>query len=195
VEEGINEVSNMIYCQNCGSPVSGNFCGTCGQSIAQMQAPYQQPPKGNESTVIAIVVGIIVVMVILAAILLLLPEPDKPSNNDLIETETTPRGALMFSDDPNVNNKYIGQFQGSVKLDYIDVSILDASTGQVNVLQAPTDDFTMTTPGGLNLTFDDVQQDRKMDASDIFIITGGGPGDKVTIVWRSTGETVATDTL
>lgn len=41
---------NMAYCQNCGSPVTGNVCSNCGQSVTQMptqpmqQAPPQYPP-------------------------------------------------------------------------------------------------------------------------------------------------------
>jgi flagellin-like protein len=140
------------------------------------------------SPVIAVIL-MVAITVVLAAVLYVMVSGMMQS------TETTPRGSLSFSDDPNVSLKYIGQFQGSVKLDKVDISILDASTGQTAVEQAPTGDFTITTAGGLNLSYDDVQPDGKMDASDILIITGGGAGDKVTIVWKSTGETVGSDTI
>jgi hypothetical protein len=32
-----------MYCDNCGSPVSGNFCSTCGFNLMQIQA-FNQPP-------------------------------------------------------------------------------------------------------------------------------------------------------
>jgi len=33
----------MAFCAHCGSPVSGNFCGTCGKSI---ETPSPGPPAG-----------------------------------------------------------------------------------------------------------------------------------------------------
>ncbi|UCE37762.1 MAG: zinc ribbon domain-containing protein [Thermoplasmata archaeon] len=83
----------MAFCQNCGSPVVGQFCQNCGQAVAQTQAPPQPPPQpapgqvapgpptpgppapapppkggfGNMGIIIAIIV---VVVIILAALLL-----------------------------------------------------------------------------------------------------------------------------
>ncbi len=140
------------------------------------------------SPVIAVIL-MVAITVVLAAVLYVMV------SGMMSSTETTPRGSLNFSPDPDISYKYIGQFQGSVKLDKVDISIYDASSGQTAVVQAPTGDFTLSTAAGLNISYDDVQPDGKMDASDIMIMTGAGAGDKVTIVWKSTGETVGADTI
>ena len=140
------------------------------------------------SPVIAVIL-MVAITVVLAAVLYVMV------SGMMTETETTPRGSLTFSD-TDISYKYTGQFQGSVKLDKVDISIYDANLDETIVKQAPTGDFSLSTSSGfLNLTYDDVQPDGKLDASDTLILTGAQVSDKVMIVWKATGETVGSDTI
>lgn len=40
----------MAYCSHCGSPVSGNFCGTCGRPVATPAAGPTLPPAGGPAS-------------------------------------------------------------------------------------------------------------------------------------------------
>jgi hypothetical protein len=63
----------MPFCENCGSPITGNICQRCGWNAASMpgqhvqQQPYQQPqyPGPQRRSRAPIVIGVIIVVVII----------------------------------------------------------------------------------------------------------------------------------
>ncbi|UCE37763.1 MAG: zinc ribbon domain-containing protein [Thermoplasmata archaeon] len=77
----------MAFCQNCGSPVSGDVCQNCGQAVTPVEALTQQEaqsmpgqePKGSGGKIAAIVALVVIIIVILAAMLFMFPA-SKDSN-------------------------------------------------------------------------------------------------------------------
>lgn len=63
------------YCANCGSPVSGPFCGTCGQKLQASVTPAQPPPPVTPAAAPAqpsssrkpLLIGCAIVVVLFAA--------------------------------------------------------------------------------------------------------------------------------
>ncbi len=199
----------MVYCQKCGAQVTGDVCQNCGQAIIFPQTQYQQqvpqpyyqqpmpppyyPPPGPPPSYN--MVGVVIVVVLIVLFLAFIAVSIIFASNNLGSVETTPRGALQFSDDPNVSGRYTGMFQGSVELEKIDISLFDASQGQTDVEEQPESGTVLSIAGGCELTYTDTNSNDRMDATDSLILEGGGPGDRITFVYRSTGETVATDII
>lgn len=85
----------MAYCQNCGSPVTGNVCSNCGQSVTQMptqpmqQAPLQYPPPNFSMIAITLLfVGAILLACGVFA-LALVPDEIKVGDFDYDNEEVT----------------------------------------------------------------------------------------------------------
>lgn len=133
------------------------------------------------SPVIAVIllVGITVVLVSLLYIMV---------SNMISESEFTPRGVLYFNSDPDIQNKYNGKFEGSVKLDKIEIVVTDASLGESIILD-PDVETQKEITGGLNITFENINDNDKLDGPDVIVIEDGGVGDLIKIVYKSTGET------
>ncbi len=193
----------MVICQNCEAQVTGDICQNCGQAVTQYQQvpqPYYQqpmpppyypplgpPPKSNMNVVVIIVVFVFLIFASIAILYSL--------TTLHVNTTTTPRGSLLFADDPNVPGRWTGTFQGSVRLEKIDIVLYDASWGMTEVEEQPQNGAVLSITNGCNLTFTDFDANNKLDETDSLLVDGGGPGDRITIVFRSTGETVATFTL
>lgn len=195
----------MVHCTNCGSPMTGNVCQRCGWSAIQTQTPYQspiqpqayqQPPPGGGGMVIVFAVIIIVVVAALAVVFLIVfSDGDSSSNGGIGETETTPKGSLFFTEDPNVAGRYYITFQGSIENTNLEIRITDASTGQSAVMDEPIDGEFAAVGSGMNITYDDANNNQKLDAADQLLIQNGDTSDELTVVYKPTGEIVARATL
>ncbi len=60
----------MVYCDNCGSPVVGNFCQNCGYNLIQVPPQPYGPPapsgRGAGKAVGAMILAIILVIILIA---------------------------------------------------------------------------------------------------------------------------------
>jgi len=139
------------------------------------------------SPVIAVIL-MVAITVVLAAVLYVMVSRILPPG------EITPRGNLRFEEDGENPCKYKGEFQGSVRLDKIEISIFDTSADDT-ILLKPDKETYKESAGGLNFTFKDTNENEKLDVVDILLIQGGDTGDRVIIVYKNTGESVATQTL
>lgn len=139
------------------------------------------------SPVIAVIL-MVAITVVLAAVLYVMVSRILPP------PEITPRGHLRFEEDDAISGKYIGEFEGSVKLNKIEISVFDKSQDDAVILD-PTSEISKETTSGLNFTFKDTNENEKLDVVDILIIQGGDTDDRVTIVYLPTGESVATQKL
>ena len=191
----------MVYCQNCGIEVASNVCQNRDLSVilgqTQPQEPqYQQtaqPTTPQQSRismfkVFGIITIIIVALVILAALFIYSPEPDE-------KIETTPKGRLQFTNDMTVPGKYYGTFGGSVESNKIEIALVDASLGNTAVMDKPDHGDVVQIPNGCNLTYYDYNDNNKLDGASSLLIQGGEPGDMVSIIFKPTGEIIATAIL
>ncbi len=65
----MGKVKNMAYCQNCGSPVSGDICQNCGSKVAITQPPPSKPPSKNVTKFLAVIAVVVVIILILSILL------------------------------------------------------------------------------------------------------------------------------
>ena len=74
----------------------------------------------------------------------------------------------------------------------IEIKIYDTSADLSALIDTPKDgDSASVGPGLLNITYDDVNENLKLDGADTLIVRNGDAGDKITIINKSTGETIA----
>jgi flagellin-like protein len=106
----------------------------------------------------------------------------------------TPRGALIFEEDKTINGKYTGGYQGSIYFEDIEVKVTDVS-GEGSANFEPEMEKFKQIPGGLNITFFDINLDAKLDGSDLILIEGGDTGDEVTIIYKVNHEIVGSAIL
>jgi hypothetical protein len=164
--------------------------------------PTQSPPnlkpvrpKGRTSRTkeIAIIITTLVIPIIIYIMIILWLISLLPTY--IVDGPPSRHDPLVFTDDPDVPGKYIGKYSSSVPNEKIDFILYDASLDQNATLEHPTDGAILQVPGGVNLTYYDKNINQKFDEDDIIILQGASPGDKVTGVWRSTGEIVGTATI
>jgi flagellin-like protein len=139
------------------------------------------------SPVIAVIL-MVAITVVLAAVLYVMVSRILPP------PEITPRYSMRFDEDDEVAGKYIGEFQGSVRLDKIEIAVFDESTDDTILLDPDTETYEEAA-SGINITYKDINENEKLDVVDILIIQGGDTDDRVTIVYLPTGESVATQKL
>ncbi len=140
------------------------------------------------SPVIAVIL-MVAITVVLAAVLYVMV------SGMLGTTETTPKAGLSFKESTETVGKYSGTFDGSVKLDKIEIKISDDSLGDSKVITKPGTTAVYQFPGGLNFTFEDKNENGKIDAADKLLIEGGTAGDEISVIYITTGGTVARATL
>ena len=139
------------------------------------------------SPVIAVILLVAITVVLVSVLYVVV-------SNLISQQEITPKGALLFREDKNIDGKFSGEFQGSVALDRIEFSIIDFSEN-TTLFFDPSIETTKEIPGGLNITYDDVNENNKLDATDTLVIQNGEHGDRITIIYKRTGEAVAMDIL
>ncbi len=139
------------------------------------------------SPVIAVILMVAITVVLAAILYVMVSNMIPPGNIKDI-------GSLSFQEDENTPGLYIGMFQGSVQLDNIEISVYDSSNSMAMILSPDAENYKEI-PGGLNITYEDTNENGKLDVSDQLLIFGGEPGDKIIIADKSTGQAVATHTL
>ncbi|UCG69918.1 MAG: type IV pilin N-terminal domain-containing protein [Thermoplasmata archaeon] len=139
------------------------------------------------SPVIAVIL-MVAITVVLAAVLYTIVSVLLP------DTEVTPIHSVQFEEDRDDPGKYIGEFQGSVNLKKIEISVYDKSRDDT-LLIYPDKEEHKEISGGLNFTYKDINKDDKLNAVDMIVIHGGESGDIVKFVYEPTGGSIATKTL
>jgi flagellin-like protein len=110
------------------------------------------------------------------------------------QLDYTPRGALIFKEDITIDGKYSGGYHGSIYYEDIEVKVTDVSgEGAVN-FEPATEKFQQI-PGGLNITFFDLNTNAKLDGSDLILIEGGDDGDEVSIIYKLNHEIIGSAVL
>lgn len=139
------------------------------------------------SPVIAVILMVAITVVLAAVLYAMLTILVKPP-------VITPRGTLTFEEDWDNPGKYKGEFEGSVELGEIEISVYDASKEDTIILK-PTEETYNEIPGGLSITFKDTNENNKLDVVDMILIQGAEPGDQVRIAHVPSGGTVASKIL
>ncbi|UCF08872.1 MAG: hypothetical protein JSW28_04050 [Thermoplasmata archaeon] len=191
-------------CPNCGRPLTyvneyqNWYCHGCGMYPFQqhMPTPYYPPQKDDSTKVIGmviLVIVIVIVIVIVAAAVLYVMVSGMMSSS-----ETTPTGALDFSESTTEVGTYTGGIVAlSRQVDIFDVSmtITDDSLGMSSSLDPLRDEGPASIFNGMRCTFSDVNNNDRLDAGDSFRVENGGPGDVIRLVYIPTGGVMALYTL
>jgi flagellin-like protein len=143
--------------------------------------------KEGVSPVIGVILMVAITVVLVSVLYVLV-------NGFAQQMNSTPRGALIFIEDDTIDGKYRGGFQGSVKLESIEIKVVDSS-GEGSVNFNPNEETFRQIPGGLNITLSDVNQDSYLDGSDILLIQDGDLGDEVSIIYKLNYEIIGAATL
>lgn len=135
------------------------------------------------SPVIAVILMVAITVVLAAALYAII-------SVILPDQEITPMHSVRFEEDMENPGKYIGEYQGSVSLDKIEIKVFDKSTDDTILLNPDTETYKEA-PTGINITYKDINQNRDLDIADLLIIHGGDTGDKITVVYLPTGGSTA----
>jgi flagellin-like protein len=135
------------------------------------------------SPVIAVIL-MVAITVVLSAVLYVMVQgiitPPKPLS----------LGTLRFEEDDDEPTKYIGQFEGSIELDDVEIRVVDKSETKT-ILLRPSKETSKEVPGGLNITYDDVNSDNYLNVADTLVIFGGENGDEISIIDMEADKTAA----
>lgn len=72
------------------------------------------------------------------------------------------------------------------------IGLYDTSLDKAGFMNNPEDRDIMQIPGGCNLTYFDINSNKRQDGSDSLRAEGIEPGDKITVVYKPTGGHIAT---
>jgi flagellin-like protein len=135
------------------------------------------------SPVIAVIL-MVAITVVLSAVLYVMVQgiltPPKPPSF----------GTLSFEEDDDEPTKYIGQFEGSIDLDDVEIKVVDTSE-TLAILLRPSEETSKEVPGALNITYQDVNSDNYLNVADTLIIYGGEKGDEISIIDTEADKTAA----
>jgi flagellin-like protein len=160
-----------------------------GLSIA-LNKPVKYKKNTDErgvSPVIAVILLVAITVVLVSMLYVMV-------NNLVTTQEFTPRGVLHFTADDSIIGKYNGEFQGNIKLNLIEVTAFDVSEDKIAIF-SPFTETSASVPGGINITYEDINNNEKLDGIDRFVIEGGEVGDIITITYTPTGEACGKDSL
>ena len=138
------------------------------------------------SPVIAVIL-MVAITVVLASVLYVMvinifEEPDPPEF-----------GRLQYEKDYDESGKYILTYDGSRDLEDIEISVFDDDTNRFLVLDPETETYKEI-PGGINLTYLDINQNEQLDGVDRLILHGGEEGDSISVADKN-GRNVVECTL
>ncbi len=135
------------------------------------------------SPVIAVIL-MVAITVVLSAVLFVMVR-------DFVITPDPPEYIrLEFEEDEDVPTKYFGEFDSSKELHKIEIKVVDKSHDAVLILR-PSEETSKQIPGGLNITYTDINANNNLDIADILVIYGGESGDEVTVLTSKTGKMIA----
>lgn len=141
------------------------------------------------SPVIAVIL-MVAITVVLAAVLYVMV------SGMMTGTTTAPTGALDFHETTTGN--YTGgivSLSDQVKLSDASITIIDATDGSSASQGPPLVSGTpITTSGGMSLKFTDTNNNNRIDAGDVWTVTGGADDDSIRLI-HETGKSIATYTL
>jgi flagellin-like protein len=103
-------------------------------------------------------------------------------------------GSVSFQEDVKTPTKYFGEYDGNIKLQKVEIKVFDNSLDSALVLE-PFLETTDEIEGGLSISYQDINEDGKLNASDLIIINGGEAGDRITVVDSKAGRTITSHTL
>jgi hypothetical protein len=153
--------------------------------------PYYPPPKSGSSNVLIIVVVIVVIIFmiipLILASLIFLTGPG-PFNGD----PPGPTGVMNFTEfSPGNYTGAVVSLSDQLSLDEVSLLVIDDSLGgfaQINPLE---DDQTAQVPNGIGCTFNDANNNNRIDAADIITIFNGASGDTIRLFHRPTDNLIA----
>lgn len=137
------------------------------------------------SPVIAVIL-MVAITVVLAAVLYVMV------SGMMTGTTTAPTGAFNFSE-PTPGN-YTGgviSLSDTVKIADASVTIVDVSDSSSGSQDPLQDGVSFATSGGLTLKYEDSNSNLKIDAGDVWTISGGGVNDEIKLIHK-TGKAIAT---
>jgi flagellin-like protein len=135
------------------------------------------------SPVIAVIL-MVAITVVLSAVLFVMVR-------DFVITPDPPEYIRMdFEEDEDTPTKYIGEFDGSKELHKIQIKVVDKSHDTVLILR-PSEETSKQIPGGLNITYTDINANNNLDIADILVIYVGESGDEVTVLTSKSGKMIS----
>ena len=190
-------------CPNCGVPLwfvnqyQSWYCEKCMMYpfIQPMPMPYYPPPKsGSSSTIIIVVVFVVFLFIILPLIFVAMFFIATPGI--MTPVTTSPTGAMSFTEfSPGNYTGGIISLSDILNLDEVSLLVIDDSQGgfaQINPLE---DDRTSQVPNGVGCTFNDANNNDRLDAADIITIFNGAPGDTIRLFHRPSDDLIAENIL
>ena len=189
-------------CPTCGKPLvflpQYQFwhCQGCGGYFQYQQTPaaLQQPPEGKSKKWMWITVFIVVLAVIIAVALMTLDfSADEDSDEEIETTETTPEGALDFTESVQTPGRYMGSFVSlskHVELSNASMTIMDDSLGSSQSID-PIENSILVDTGEMNATYFDINENGKIDGGDTIRVENADSDDIIKFVYRPTGGVIA----
>jgi len=101
---------------------------------------------------------------------------------------------MFYNEDSEIPGKYILTFDGSRRLDRIQIKAFDTSESQTILLSPDAETYKEST-NGMSISYQDVNEDNELDATDNLIVSGAAPGDVISVISRESGKTISTCTL
>jgi hypothetical protein len=117
---------------------------------------------------------------------------------EYVSTQTTPTGALDFTESTMTSGMYTGSFVSlskSAQIPDVSWTISDDSTGNSNSQDPLNPGTTLTTGSGLNATYSDNNINNKIDGGDTIRCYNAASGDIVKFVYKPTGGVIASYTF
>ena len=155
---------------------------------------YYPPPKSDSAKTVLIVVLVVVILVIVGTIILAAIMFSTTSNM-MTGTTTAPTGAMSFTEfTPGNYTGGIISLSDQVDVDEVSLLIIDVSLGESATLDPLGDHGTVQVFNGISCTFTDTNQNRGLDAGDVFSIQNGASGDIIKLI-HNTGRSITEYTL
>jgi hypothetical protein len=173
------------------------YCDFCRFYPFASQAPWPYYPKKKDDTnvILVVVVLIIIIFVILPIIALAVLFFTMP---DFGDDMVTPTAAFQFTEDPNEPGRYTGgiiSISDRVDLDDVSLSITDAGTGRIDIMEPLEDDGVVQITNGPSCSYDDTNNNNRIGVADDFTVTNGEPGDSIRLIHIPSDGLIAEFTL
>jgi flagellin-like protein len=145
---------------------------------------FWKDPRGV-SPVIAVVL-LVAITVVLVSVLYF------SVSGMITKTRQTPVTALDFVESDEVEGEYTGgivSISEKVKLPDVSLTLIDSETGEAALISPLVDNGQAEAgaPGeAIHILYNDANDNNQLDTSDVFYITNGTAGDKVTLSYIPT---------